>query len=857
MAVNPFIVIKFGGTSVANLSCWQNISSITTDHLNHQRRPLLVCSAPSKVSNLLEAALEAALQNEHEAVIEEIADIYKQLARDLKLNFDTHLASYFHELMQRLTGISLLNEASPRVKATVMAFGEIMLTKLATAYLNQSGISATWLDARKCLISNTPPTLHTARAHLSTDCDFEYDESLVNTLQQQDGDVLVTQGFIASNSDGETVLLGRGGSDVSAAYFAAKLNAMRCEIWTDVPGIYSANPHIISQAKRLKALSYAEAQEIASMGAKVLHPRCIVPVKKANIPLCVKYTKDPNRPGTEISNEAQGVGQIKSVLTKTNVIAISIEGMDMWQQSGFLATIFQCFKKHNLSVDLVSTSEASVTLTLDTQANLLDSHALEMVLTDLNTFASAQTIGPCAVIGLVGHQIRTNLHKLGLLFSAFESQRIYMLSQAANDLNFAFVVDEDQVIRIAKKIHHLLVEQSGDALFFGPSWQQEFGDTPSEAPAWWQAQRDTLLEKAQSNSPLYVYDKATLTQNANALLQCDNIDRVFYAMKANNHEGILHCFYDLGLGFECVSIYEVEKILQHFPSIDRKRILFTPNFASKEEYQRGFELGIHMTVDNLFPLQHWGDVFHGQDILVRIDPGYGHGHHKFVKTGGKDSKFGIPAQDAQTVKKWADQHGARIIGLHAHSGSGILQAENWSELADFLTQHVLPHFPDATIMDLGGGFGIVEKVGQRALNLEEVNRALTHIKSNFPNLSLWVEPGRFLVAHAGVLLAKVTQLKQKAETTYIGLETGMNSLIRPALYGSYHPIVNLTRFNDDKNTLATIVGPICESGDTLGYARLMPETQTGDVFLIANAGAYGRVMSSHYNLREPALEMTI
>lgn len=200
--------------------------------------------------------------------------------------------------------------------------------------------------------------------------------------------------------------------------------------------------------------------------------------------------------------------------------------------------------------------------------------------------------------------------------------------------------------------------------------------------------------------------------------------------------------------------------------------------------------------------------------------------------------------------------GAHVIGLHAHSGSGILSSGNWGRIASTLAE-LSQKFPDATIIDLGGGLGIPEKDTQPALNLQQMNITLQSIKKNYPHLSIWLEPGRFLCAQAGVLLCRVNQIKQKASITYVGVDAGMHTLIRPALYSSYHPIVNLSKLHQPSNQLAHIVGPICESGDFLGHARWFPQTSEGDIVLIANAGAYGSSMSSQYNLRPLAKEIAL
>ena len=183
----------------------------------------------------------------------------------------------------------------------------------------------------------------------------------------------MTQGFIASDAAGDTVLLGRGGSDTSAAYLAAKLAAQRLEIWTDVPGMFSANPRATPQARLLRSLHYDEAQEIASSGAKVLHPRCILPAKSQQIPIAVYATQCPQIEGTHISAEGgDGAAQVKAVCIKKGITLVSLDSPGMWHEVGFLADAFQVFKRHGLSVDLVSTSETNVTVSLDPAANSLD-----------------------------------------------------------------------------------------------------------------------------------------------------------------------------------------------------------------------------------------------------------------------------------------------------------------------------------------------------------------------------------------------------------------------------------------------------------------------------------------------------
>jgi len=194
-----------------------------------------------------------------------------------------------------------------------------------------------------------------------------------------------------------------------------------------------------------------------------------------------------------------------------------------------------------------------------------------------------------------------------------------------------------------------------------------------------------------------------------------------------------------------------------------------------------------------------------------------------------------------------------VVGVHAHAGSGIRTPGAWTEIALFLAA-AAERFPGVRVLDVGGGLGVPERPGQPPLDLAELALGLRRCQAANPGYELWLEPGRFLVAQAGVLLARVTQVKRKGQVTWVGIETGMNSLIRPALYGAYHVIVNLSRLDQPATMTAHVVGPICETGDILGRSRQLAPAAEGDVLLIAGAGAYGRVMSSHYNMRAPAGE---
>lgn len=854
----PWAVLKFGGTSVSTPERWATIASLAERRLAEGSRPLIVGSALSGISNRLEELLALAIEDRHEEALAAIRVRHFELGEALGVPTGDLLKADFEELARITLAVSLLREAGPRLKARVMAFGEILSTRLGAAFLNRKGISTAWMDARSALVTRTEPHANPARAYLSASCASERDEELIARLAEEPAAVVLTQGFIARNPAGETVLLGRGGSDTSASYFAAKLGAERCEIWTDVPGMFTANPALLPSARLLKALDYEEAQEVAITGAKVLHPRSIPPVRARGIPLHVLSTDRPDAPGTVISASGPETGpQVKAISSRSGITLISLEAVGMWEAVGFLARIFTVFARHGLSIDSISTSETNVTVSLDPGANALDRRLLDALLSDLSLLCEPRVIAPTASLSLVGRGIRAILHELGPVLEVFEELTVHMLTQSASDLNLTFFVDEDQSEKLVRQLHGLLFGHKAETAVFGPSWNELFGGEEADGGApgkeWWRGRREDLLAAAVERSPVYVYDAETLERSARSLLSLKAVDRVFYSVKANNHPGVLGLFHALGLGFECVSVPELEHVLALFPDIDRGRLLFTPNFSGKDELRRGYELGAWVTIDNLHPLKAWPEVFRDREVFLRLDPGRGRGHHAHVRTAGAQSKFGLAPEQIDELLPLLSACGARVVGLHAHAGSGIRTPEAWSEVAVFLGT-AAERFPHVRVLDVGGGLGVPERPGQDPLDLAAVETGLKRFKAAHPTRELWIEPGRYLVAQAGVLLARVNQVKRKGDVTYVGAETGMNSLVRPALYGAYHPIVNLSRLGEPATQVAHVVGPICETGDILGRSRRLAPAEEGDVLLIANAGAYGRVMSSWYNMREPAGE---
>ncbi len=859
VAKSPWVVLKFGGTSVSTAENWQTIASLIRNRLDAGLQPVIVHSALQSVSNQLESVLQLAITGDPTELLAAIRKQHEALAADLGLDASALLSGTLDELDQLVAGIRLVREVSVRVRVRVMALGEIMATRLGAEFLRGEGLPVEWVDAREHLCSNSRPSEQRTQDYLNATCDFQADKSM-QTAFGATGKVILTQGFIARNVHAETVLLGRGGSDTSAAYFAARLEARRLEIWTDVPGMFSADPRKVPSARLLIALHYDEAQELASAGSSVLHPRCLSPLRHAGIPLHIRSTAAPQISGTVVSAVTEEIEpQVKGICSRNGLMLISMDTVGMWNEVGFLAKVFAVFDLHRVSVDLISTSETNVTVSIDKVGSALADDLINELVSDLEGLCRVRVIPDCSAISLVGRKIRTILPRLAPALEVFEEEKIHLMSQAANDLNLSFVVDRSQGERLVRKLHSSIIRKTGGSPAFGKSWEELFKAddlTATRVAPWWLMKRDRLIDLAGKSLNTYVYDRESVKDAARDLLGLENVGRILYAVKANDNVELLRALAAEGVDFECVSPGEINWLQDAVPELNLQRVLFTPNFAPRAEYEWGIEKGLQLTLDNLFPLEAWPELFAGQSLFIRLDPGQGRGHHEHVKTAGVHSKFGVPLFEVDELIRLVDAAGAIVVGIHAHSGSGVQDPDSWRIVAGTLAE-VAKRFPAVKTIDLGGGLGIPEKPGDKDFDLAQLDSALGEIRQAYPQYELWLEPGRYLVARAGVLLTRVTQTKGKGDMRYVGVGTGMNSLLRPALYGSYHEIVNLSRAGEPATETVTVVGPICETGDRLGSDRLLPPSSENDVILIANTGAYGYVMRLQYNRRADVTEVVI
>jgi diaminopimelate decarboxylase/aspartate kinase len=864
------VVLKFGGTSVSGRDCWERIAE-RVGELQSTHRIWIVASALSQTSNHLERAIHEAVAGEGPASFDWIVERHRRHAADLSLDAEAvrPVEDLLGELERLLEGIRLTGEAPPRLRARVMSFGELASTRMGAAALEQRGLAARWVDARTLLCSTDSNSDTDSRRYLDARIDVGAQSSDVERVADETA-VVLTQGFIARTARGETCLLGRGGSDISGALFAALLGAELLEIWTDVHGMFTADPRMIPTARLIRRIGYREAQELATMGAKVLHPRCLIPLADAGIPLRICNTFDPTAEGTRVAAEDERDPAVTAVVCRRGVTLLTLSTLSMWGAPGFLARAFGPFEELGVSVDLVATSQAAISVTLDPIPGGVEGELFRALLERLKQLGTVEVVHPCAVVSIVGRRIRTVLHELGPAMAVFREHQVHLVSESSEDLNLSFVVDEDDARPLVRNLHARLFTPQGDVEAdgrFGDTWERLTGSAIGPAPGhvgarpavqparWWRDRKRELLGLVADGRARYVYDLATVKARASELEHSiPSVAGWYYSMKANSHPRVLETLAAAGFGLECVSAGEI----RHARAIvgDSVPVLFTPNFCPPEEYAAAQAERADLTVDGPQILELAPELFRGAEIALRIDPGSGLGHHDKVRTAGAHTKFGHDIADLDSLVEIAERLGARVVGLHAHIGSGVFDPGSWVRTGEQLAE-LHRRFPRLRWLDVGGGLGVVERPGQEPLDLNAVEAGLALVRDSIPGIELRMEPGRYLVSDAGVLLAPVTQVRHKGAVRFAGVATGMNSLLRPALYGAWHAIHNLSRLDEPASDYWHVVGPICESSDVLGRDRLLPVTEPGDVLLVENCGAYGAAMASRYNLRDPAGEVAL
>ncbi len=455
------IVCKFGGTSVQDAEAVERVAGIVRKRLAD--KPAVVASAMGKTTNqLLQAAQYAAKGERSEALdlVGKIKEKHLHEAERLGLTGSSTdapdaISSYFKEIVDIVGGLSVLGELTPRSMDAIASFGERLSTLILTQALLKRGVPAQLMDARECVITDDS---FTRAAPLFDLTDPAIRQNLLPAIKA--GRVPVFQGFIGRTRSGITSTIGRGGSDYSAAIVGAALDAYDIQIWTDVDGIMTTDPRMVPEARRVKVISFDEASELAYFGARVLHPATILPAVRKNIPVHVLNSYRPEQEGTLITEEAPACSNpVKAIAYKRGITVINIASTRMLMAHGFLKKIFEIFDLHGTAVDVVSTSEVSVSLTLDETSALWD------IVTELKKIGEVNVDGGKAIVCCVGDNLRNIPGVAHLVFSAVQDVNIHMISQGASAINITFVIDEDRLPRAIRGLHDVFF-QNVDPLIF-------------------------------------------------------------------------------------------------------------------------------------------------------------------------------------------------------------------------------------------------------------------------------------------------------------------------------------------------------------------------------------------------------
>ncbi len=443
--------MKFGGTSVAGLPQWQTIAALCRTRVAKGYSVALVCSALAGVTNRLQALCTEPAAD-RSAAIDGLIHRYRSFANELSVDAEADLARFEQELRHAAGRAG--DSQKPQHRAELLALGEWASSRIGTVYLEQQGLRCCWQDSRSAL--TTLPEAQDRRAWLEARCAVAPDAGLQRKWAAS-GDIVVTQGFVAANAGGQTTVLGRGGSDTSAAYLGAALGADRVEIYTDVAGILSADPRIVADAELIPKLAYREALEIAGAGAAVVHPRCIRAAAEAGLPLSVRQADLKRSGGTDIKAGGEsGRGTVKAVTVRRGMTAILLENQDIRRAVGFLATVFSHFAAEGVSIDQVATSETTTTVLIDLASNHLQDNELQRLADGLRDRCEVSVYSSLACVSLVGREIRKSLPRIGEALHGFLTHPLYLASFSASDLAYSLVVPEAEAGGLAVALHRSL-----------------------------------------------------------------------------------------------------------------------------------------------------------------------------------------------------------------------------------------------------------------------------------------------------------------------------------------------------------------------------------------------------------------
>jgi len=446
------IVMKFGGTSVEDASAMRNVSAIVRSHL--VRRPLVVASACAGVTNALLALARSAREAGKEKALDRVEELrvrHRQIAHalfsgEVLFTVQSQVDALADGLRDLVKSIAILGELTDRSLDTFAGYGERLSTLLLTHHLKQEGMPCVFVDAQEVMVTTAE---FTRAAPVVAEIERRVRERIVPRLEA--GQVVVTQGFVGATAQGIPTTIGRGGSDYSAAVFGAALDAAEIQIWTDVDGVMTSDPSVIPEARVIPEMTFREAAELAYFGAKVLHPATILPAVQKNIPVRVLNSRRSEVPGTVIvakgSRREEGI--VTSIAYKEGITLITITSTRMLMMHGFLARVFEIFAAHSTSVDVIATSEVSLSLTVDSRAHL------EAIFGELRQVAEVEAEDDKAIFCVVGEGLKTTRGLVTRVFATLDDAGIpvSMISLGASEINVTFVVDGRDIRAAAQALH--------------------------------------------------------------------------------------------------------------------------------------------------------------------------------------------------------------------------------------------------------------------------------------------------------------------------------------------------------------------------------------------------------------------
>ncbi len=444
------IVMKFGGTSVEDAGAMRNVVNLV--RRERGRQTVVVLSAISGATNALLKSAHFAVEGKHDEAVRLLNELLERHVAVTENIIDDRSTvqqiifsqrKKFEELKNLCHGIAILGELTNRSLDAIASVGELLSSQILSEAAAAAGLPVQLIDARTFMVTDD----RFAAAAPLFDQIAEKTKTIIGSVLAS-GKVVVTQGFIGATVHGITTTLGRGGSDFSASIIGAALGAEEIQIWTDVDGVLTADPRIAPLAQKLKVISFREASELAYFGAKVLHPNTILPAVKKDIPVVVLNSRRPDSSGTRIvAAPPKTMVAVKSIAAKKGITVVNIQSSRMLMAYGFLESIFSVFSRHTTPVDLVSTSEVAVSLTIDTAAHLPE------IVTELERFSEVSIYENKAILCVVGDQMSTTAGVADRIFRALGDISAMMISQGASEINMSIVIDESQVLPAVQRLH--------------------------------------------------------------------------------------------------------------------------------------------------------------------------------------------------------------------------------------------------------------------------------------------------------------------------------------------------------------------------------------------------------------------